>query len=356
MTVAVPGADYSEFAGVGLEGLDVGDFGIARWRIDHNDGLFKNNQNDFAYQSIDVILLNLVKQRVFFPKETDEEHADPLCKSNDFVNGYPGQGFPVDESGFPLDVFNSGAALPCASCAFKDWGPRKPNGKSTPPVCRELFTFTFIALNDEVENTPGIISLKGTSIGPAKKYISQFVQRKWPMFVRSTRIDLDANLYMGRKYYVAKFSGLEEQNPAQFPEFAEIAISAREYLTKPPMSAEDEVEFEENTWSTTQVEDETVKTAPAPPEVDPWATQSSKPATASRPRPATVAQPAPPQASQAPSADSQAVSKPAPPRPVGTVSRPAPTRPVQSTAPVEPAAEEAAVTGPVVTYEDDLPF
>ena len=359
MTVALPTADYSEFAGIGTEGLDVGDFGIARWKIDHNEGLFVNNQNEFAYAALDVILLNLVKQRVFFPKETDEEHSDPLCKSNNFSDGYPGEGFPVEASGFTVDMVESGNPLPCASCAFKDWGPRKANGKATPPPCKELFTFTFLALNEEVENVPGIISLKGTSIGPAKKYISQFVQRKWPMFVQGTRITLEPNLYMGRKYYVTKLVGLEKQNPDNFREYADVAISAREYLSKPPALQEDtgeeSVEYDEgNNWSST-VDAEVVEesTTVSPP---PAATPVATPATA-RPRPAVAVQQDNPKASNQASGASGAVTRPAPARPAA-VAQPAPARPAAVAQPAPANVIDAASSGPIETADDydDIPF
>lgn len=355
MTVAVPG-DYTAFAGVGTEDVGVEDFGIARWKIDHNEGDFCNNQNDFRSHYLDVVLLGLVKQRVFFPKETEDEHADPLCKSNNYQDGYPGKDFPAASSGFPLDVVQESVSLPCAGCAFKEWGPRNAKGKQTPPPCKELYTFTFIVKNDELDGTPGIISIKGTSIGPAKKYIAPFIQRQMPLFARETRIELEPNLYMGRKYWVAKFTGLIETDPADFPEFASVTLSARDYLTKPPSVAIDALEDEEgNDWNTeTGVATQVSEPVETP---DPWAESPrtpSAPATAHRPRPGNAA----------PSAPVRTVTAPPAP-PAATVRRPAPTRQVAPPS-SPPAAPEAAITGEVVSEQpvveavvenyDDLPF
>ena len=123
MTVAVPG-DYSQYAGIGTEDVSAADFGIARWKIDHNEGIFVNNQNHFAYEAIDVVLLGLVKQRVMFDKEVSEEGSDPQCKSNNNVEGFPGEDFP-----WHLYTFGQqpeGSTLPCASCNFSQWGARDP--------------------------------------------------------------------------------------------------------------------------------------------------------------------------------------------------------------------------------------
>lgn len=257
MTVAVPGGeyDYSAYMGVGTEDVDATDFGIARWKINHNKGLFVNNQNDVALPELNVIVLNNVKQRVMFNPDINDEETDPWCKSNDHKDGYPGENFPWENYAFNNPELGNAIPLPCSSCNFAQWGERNPKtGKAKKPLCAELFTFTMMMLDEELEGTPGILSLKGTSIGPAKKFMAPFVQRRQPMFIKTVRISLTEQLFQGRVFYVAKFDITGDSEPSSYPEFANIAMNAREYLTAPPRAAEDEVPDEIASMARAEIE------------------------------------------------------------------------------------------------------
>ena len=400
MTVAVPGGvDYSAYAGVGTEDVTAADFGIARWKIDHNEGYFVNNQNELAYTALDVILLNNVKQRVMFNPDMNAGEDDPWCKSNNHTDGYPGENFPWEgdaNQGIPAYAFGyqgDGAVLPCASCNFSQWGARDPKtGKSKPPLCNELFSFTFMVLNEELEGTPGIISFKGTSISPAKKYMAPFIQRRQPLFVKSTRISLTAQMFAGRKFYVAKFDMLEDTDPTQFEEWAQIAMSAREFLTQPPLSAFPPPELAD---TQSAIESAPAEVAPEPtpePVQQPTRAPVAQAATpaqarvrptaqaapaASQPQPSAPVQPQRPSAVTRPAAPNAAVNRPAPanqvanPTPTSAATRPvvqAPARPaaVNKPAAVSPNPQnidnviEGAVVDPgsiaVEGENDELPF
>jgi len=353
MTVAVPGDpyDYSAYAGIGTEDISAADFGIARWKIDHNEGLFVNNQNDFAYTALDVVLLNIVKQRVMFDPKANEDNKDPWCKSNNHIDGWPGEEFPwmgVPESGVPAYAFGYQDVVPlaCASCNLKDWGPKDPKtGKSTTPVCKELYTFTFIVLNPELQDTPGLISIKGTSLAPIKKYLAPFAQRSQPLFIKSTRLGLDAQMYMGRKYYVLNLNILGEVDPSKFKEYSELAIGARDFLTQPPQYALPPDEL-------AGVPELPALEAPAP-VVQPQVTQPA-PATAPVHNPAAPARmrPAAPETVQTAPVQ-QVASEPAPPAPPPAISRPAaPAAAVTRPAPAVNAPAPAIVrpsAGPTVS-------
>ena len=81
-------ANPDDFGDVGLEDVGVGDVIIPRLRIVHDEAVFENNLTKDRYETLDVILLGLAKQRIMWDDEVGEGDK-PMCKSPDFEHGFP---------------------------------------------------------------------------------------------------------------------------------------------------------------------------------------------------------------------------------------------------------------------------
>ena len=88
----------ADLAGVGLEDVDAGDITVPRLKIVHAEGVFQDNLSNAKFAELNVILLGLVKQRLMWDVEVEDD-AKPLCKSADFDHGIPSDSFPWEASG-----------------------------------------------------------------------------------------------------------------------------------------------------------------------------------------------------------------------------------------------------------------
>ena len=73
---------------VGLEDVGVGDVVIPRLRIVHDEAMFEDNLSKAKFSTMKVVLLGLVKQRIFWDDNVEDDDK-PLCKSPDFEHGFP---------------------------------------------------------------------------------------------------------------------------------------------------------------------------------------------------------------------------------------------------------------------------
>lgn len=330
MTEVVPtGGEIEVFSADSMEDLGLGDVtqsdvAIPRLKILHAEGMFEDSLSKQKYPKMQVILLGLVKQRIMFHPVVDEGDK-PQCKSPDFEHGFPNMDdeikkekrFPWADSNFdpsmalPLTVANDGydsnglPALPCASCAFKDWGADK-----SAPRCSEQHTFPLLYAADDGILTPALLTVQKTGIKPSKNYISTFVQRKTPMFTVYTEISLETFTRGTVTYSVPKFRQLGPTERAEWADYSDRQKGIRAFVRQAPRNRNESEDAPVAASSNENV-------APTP----------SPPAPAPTPTPAPAPAPAP--------------AAPAPPA--------APQPPAEPAAPVAPVAAPAAI-------EEDLPF
>lgn len=317
-------APYDEdLASVGLEDVGVGDVIIPRLRIDHAEGVFEDNLSKARYGTLKVILLGLVKQRIFWDDEVDEGDR-PKCKSPDFVHGFPNvdpetkkdKQFPWDLSNFAPGDFptesglNGQVTLPCESCIFKEWDKQ---GWKNPP-CNEQHTYPLLYSPDDGTSwQPALLTVQRTGIKPSRQYLSSFVQAKTPTFTVFTEIGLTQQSRGTVRYSVPWFRRGEQTDRSSWTEYANQYRAIRDFIRQPPRRQDDED-------GTPVAEDANANAAPA-------ATPAPAPAAAAPAPPVPPAAPAPP-------------AQPAAPAPA-----PAPA--------VVPVAAAPAAAAPA---DDELPF
>ena len=307
---------------VGMEDVGASDVVIPRLNIVHAEAVFQNNLTKEKFQTLDVIVLGLIKQRIMWDDVVDEGDK-PMCKSPDFEHGFPNvnpatpekKRFPWHESNFDPANFpaaqgiNNLVTLPCDSCVFKEWGADK-----TPPPCTEQHTYSLLydaaGDNEEPRMVPALLTLQRTGIKPSRAFISGFSQSRSPFFSAYTRISLTAQKRGSVIYSVPTLSKVGVTDAREWQGYSEQAKGIREIIRSAPRAGDD---------APVQPSDNT-NTAPTP----------AAPAPAAPPA-APAAAPVAAPVQQAPEAGTSAPVAPAP----------APA------APVTPAAP------PV---DDDLPF
>lgn len=282
---------------VGLEDVGFGDVVIPRLQIVHADGVFRDNLSKAEYPELQVILLGLVKQRIFWDDEVDEGDK-PMCKSPDFDHGFPNvseetkkdKRFPWDKSNFnpgdfaPDPEHNNLITLPCSSCIFKEWD----KGDWKVPPCTEQHTYPLL-YNSSPEDgeetwTPALLTVAKTGIKPSRQYISSFAQSKTPMFTVKTRIQLTQASRGSVKYSVPSFRRLDGTDRNAWPEYRDQYRQIRTYLHQPPRRPDQD---EDEAYASTASSVANVNTAPtAPAAAAPAAPPAAPPAAAPTPAPA----------------------------------------------------------------------
>lgn len=335
--VAIPSDE--DFGDIGLEDIDASDIAIPRLTIVHNEGRFKDSLSGSVYDSgLKVILLGLIKQRVFWRDDTDEGEA-PLCKSPNFDYGFPQQDpevpaskhFPWAKSNFtpdqaqPVNIepsksypagwsSNGLPVLPCNSCIFKEW----EKGDWKQPPCAEQHTYPLLYELEEGIWQPALYTVQKTGIKPSRTYMSSFAQAKQPFFSVYTTLGLTQQRRGTVDYSVPWFSRGEPTDRNSWLEYANNFKSIREFVRSAPRRFDDDAQPEASA---------NVNTPPVPTAAAPAAPAS------------TPAQPAPTAAASASTA----------PAPVAVPSAPAPVSPSQP----EPPSSAPA---PAAAANDDLPF
>lgn len=235
--------DPEQFGGVipGLEDFDTSRAAIPRISIDHPGGLFVDSLTGEETPELNLIILGMVTQRILWPKTMGDSDS-PLCKSREGRTGYPllepngkkglifpFEATPFDPNGMATDE-NGNHCIECAACPLKEWEGR---GKgSTPPACSEQFTFVVTQPDGTGQS---LFTVQKTGMAPAKRYMTDFVRSKRPMFVNVTNISLlmkkDGK---GPQYCVPQFKKGEATDPHGWASFAEYFREAREFITEPP--------------------------------------------------------------------------------------------------------------------------
>lgn len=219
----------------GLEDFDVStDAVMPRLKIVGKDAEFEDNLTGERHNSINVILLGLVKQRILWDAEV-EDSAAPLCRSLDFAAGLPGKDFPTKTSGFDRDTVEGaqeGGSLPCASCQLKEWGT---NPRGSTPWCSEQHTYPLLMEQGEGSNLwqPAILTLQRSGIKASKAYITGFARSRTPLYTVKTRISLQAQKRGTVDYAVPVIARNGPTEQESWPEYAQTYRNIRSFLTTP---------------------------------------------------------------------------------------------------------------------------
>ena len=288
-----------EFGDVGLEDVGVGDVVIPRLSIMHSEGRFKNNLTNEEYETLTVVLLGLVKQRIFWADEMDDGDK-PLCKSPDFVHGFPqmrtdipaDKQFPWAQSNFnpgdydPSRGINGHVTLPCDSCTFAQWG-KSDSGKNTPPPCNEQHTYPLLILGEEGQTQPALLTVQKTGIKPSRTYISGFAASKTPFFTQYTELSLTQQKKGMVVYSTPNFRRAGATDREWWGEYAEQFRSIRGFIREAPRALDP---GDDAPTPSANVNTAPEEAAPEPPKV-------TRPTTAAPPppvsKPAVKAEPAP---------------------------------------------------------------
>lgn len=229
----------------GLEDFDVStDAVMPRIKIIGKEALFEDNLTGEKHPSISVILLGLVKQRILWDAEV-EENAAPMCRSLDFQLGLPADDFPTKTSGFDRATVEGaqkdggGPPLPCASCNLKEWGT---NPRGSTPWCSEQHTYPLLMEQGIGSGIwqPAILTLQRSGIKASKAYVTGFARSRTPLYTVRTLISLQAQKRGSVDYAVPVISRAGNTDQDEWPEYAQTYRNIRSFLTTPRATDDDD--------------------------------------------------------------------------------------------------------------------
>ena len=233
----------------GLEEVEATDLVMPIIRINHTAGMFTDNLTNEEFESVDCVVLGLVKQRILWPAEPGDSGEPPLCRSYSFTTGVPnGDAWTKDvisASGFSRTDVEEASELNCANCQLKEWGshPKTPG-----PWCNEQYTFPLLVLRPDDDDetgtmgaSPAVISFQRTGIKPSKTYVSGFVQAKKPLYTAITRLTLSHQRKGTVEYSVPRFAKIDDTDPVDWARYSEAFASIRDFLKTPrtPVTEDD---------------------------------------------------------------------------------------------------------------------
>lgn len=241
-----------DMSGLGLEDASISDIVIPRLRIVHDQGMIADNLSSEQYSNLKVILLGLVKQRIMWHEDVEDEDR-PQCKSPNFEQGFPNvaedtpkkKRFPWDESNFdPADFpasegVNGFVTLPCNACVFKEWGADKK-----PPRCAEQHTYPLLysPSGEGDDFVPGLFTVQKTGIKPSRNYLSSFVQSRKPMFTALTELSFTQHSRGTVKYSVPVFKRIGNTDAEMWEEYANTFRTIRDFVKQAPRPRDEDYE------------------------------------------------------------------------------------------------------------------
>lgn len=245
MTV-VPIASALPEGYTGMDDLSNDDLTMPRLQIGSNEraGVFIDGLSGEHLESVDVIILGIVKQRILWPSSMGATKSQPLCRSLDFETGTPDPGndefkskFPWAASGYDeATVAAEGGNLSCAACPLKEWGSH-PDPDKKAPWCNEQIVLA-ILLGPAF--APAILTVQGSNLKPTKSYLTSFKRDKLPPFTCHTKITLDVQTRGTVTYSVATFTKAEATDQALWGEYV-TTYQGIERFVKTPRVREDAV-------------------------------------------------------------------------------------------------------------------
>lgn len=153
----------------GLEEVLPEDLTIPRLKLDHDRGCLIDDSTNEEFEELEAVLLGIKKSRSMFPPFKPGVRSNPLCQS--------------------LDFYYSTSGDSCFICKNNQWSYSEDLDKPTPPKCVEQWTFPLFINGDS--KRPALLSVKRTSLSPAKKYVTQFVNKKEPLFSAVTLLSTE---------------------------------------------------------------------------------------------------------------------------------------------------------------------
>ena len=279
----------------GLEDIKAEDLGAPpRLTIEHHEKVFKVSDSGEEFDGeIDLIILGMVRQRtLWFPDIPEGDSPPPMCKSPDFVNGFPEMSeelkseyrFPWQASGIPITALTDNGpgvkkSVACADCKLKEWGtdPKAANR----PWCSEEFTLP-VLYNSDGDWKPALLTLKRSALKNAKNYMASFKASRTPMFAFQTKVSLSQNKRGNVRYCTPNFAKGPATEQGDWTGYLDMFKGVRDYLKAFPQVRDDDAaeqggglagaEDTVDPWSTEEAPKEEPKSqpkAPAAPKAQP---------------------------------------------------------------------------------------
>jgi len=233
----------------GLEDFSMEDAVIPRLSIVHKEGQFRDSLSNEQFSKLNVIILGLVKQRVLWHPDVDDDDW-PMCRSANHTTGFPNMNenqpkektFPWEKSGFDPNDYPPGEdgliRLPCSGCQLKEWKSH-PDGKR--PYCTEQFTLPLLYdPRDSGDWVPALITFQKTGLKPLKSYLTSFARSRQPAYTAITEIGLDMMRRGSTDYSVPNFKRIGDSEEPHWREYAVNYRTMRDFLVADPSSREED--------------------------------------------------------------------------------------------------------------------
>ena len=239
---------WGDYGDVGLEDVGAADIQMPRIQIDHEKAVFKDSTTGQEMDTLECVILGLVKQRIMWDSTVDDGDK-PQCKSSDYSLGFPQmrtdiparKQFPWAKSNFNKEDFEPNddgqIVLPCTTCSLNKWGK-----DSEKPLCSEQYTFPIYYRAPDGAMRPGMLSFQRSGLKAARTYTGTFATAKQPMFTVWTMISLRPESRGKVVYAVPLFSRGGSSDASEWPGYADQYRGAREYLHQPPRPATKEAD------------------------------------------------------------------------------------------------------------------
>lgn len=218
----------------GLEDIAASDLIMPVFKMDHDNFKWVDSLTNQSHDSLSVIMLGVLKQRILWPEDPGAAGDTPICRAYTLETGYPDQEkftrkLVLTSSGFSAADVEKGT-LPCASCNLKEWGMH-PKGNG--PWCNEQYTTPVLVLDEEGHTMPAIISHQRTALKPLKAWITAFQGRQKPFYTAVTSIGIVAQSKGTQEYAVPKFTLVQDSDPAMWPDYSQRWHEIKTFLMTP---------------------------------------------------------------------------------------------------------------------------
>lgn len=242
-----------------LDELKQSEIPTPRLRVVGKECVFENADTSEKYESLDVVILGLVRMRNMWG-ETVEEGSQPMCRSLDAKVGYPNvddevpvkKQFPWHRSGFDrkqLPMIGLQPVAPCDKCPFEKWD----NENNKPSACAEQLVLP-VYYRDKFDNwSPAILTFQRSGHRATARYLGAIKAAKRASFMYYTTITLEPHQNGDVDYATPKYSRGEmteagepveidgKMVPSQWAEYHETFTQIKEFLRRPRTASADDV-------------------------------------------------------------------------------------------------------------------
>jgi hypothetical protein len=214
----------SDSAPVGLEDIGADDIRMAKVSIVHDEGVFVDDLTGEKFDTLDTVLLGVIKERVLFDSNMDAKDK-LLCKSRDAVVGNPTEAFPMLSFREKNGVVEADGTITCKTCPFAQWGSH-PDPNRQVPYCTEQMSFPLTLPGSD--DAAGIVTFQRSALSNVRSYLSAFVRSRKPLFANRTTITLEKGKKGSVVFSTPKFvRGAENTDAGQMQRWAEQYQSIR---------------------------------------------------------------------------------------------------------------------------------